>query len=126
MKHIRILIVFFFFVISLEAHSKSDGISLLKGCKSADLALNGGTVIEGSYVGSTYCLGLIRGVYNSIDVFGQEPLNTCLPEKGIGTPQLIKIVIYWLENNPKELHQSDWLLIMLAIQQSYKCSSNVD
>jgi hypothetical protein len=121
MKIVNTSILILLILLSANSYSKSDGVKLLSTCKAADSALNGKDLNQESFVEEAYCLGLIRGVYNSISIFGQEQLKVCLPEQGIGINQQVKIVVKFLEDNPKELHETDWLLVMLSFQGAYKC-----
>jgi hypothetical protein len=121
MKIVNISTLILLILLSANSYSKSDGVKLLRGCKAAGLALDGKNLNQEGFVEEAYCLGLIRGVYNSISIFGQEQLKVCLPEQGIGINQQVKIVVKFLEDNPKELHETDWLLVMLSFQGAYKC-----
>lgn len=70
------------------------------------------------------CLGFIMGAAEALLVFkhavpGQSELF-CNPPS-VTTGQLQDIVIFWLEDNPVERHNSASALILLAMRDAFPC-----
>ncbi len=98
----------------------SDGNLLLKSCK------HGNTLVENSLPNLTqqelyeagYCHGLMRGV---LSVLVSDYSNkTCIPEE-VNNFQSARIVVNFLENNPKLLYKSDYELSIEALTNAYPC-----
>ena len=71
-----------------------------------------------------HCIGYISGVLDGIQlVFGVRPEFKffCPPESGISSDQQVRIVTKWLEDNPKELHKSARMSVLMAFAKAFPC-----
>ncbi|EKT4466791.1 hypothetical protein QEL93_002193 [Pseudomonas putida] len=99
--------------------AEQDGNELLSNCKqfiSDDRGFNAFQAGE--------CTGLIRGVSNTV-YFYSEVLKSddkfCVPD-GVKNGQLARIVVKYLEDNPKILNDPDIALIWKALMDAYPCT----
>jgi hypothetical protein len=111
------------------ANVKSDGNALLGNCLAAENFLDNNDAKGVSMFDVGYCMGLVRGVadtmvtestFNKHDKF----FDICFPNKGIGTGQLIRVVVKYLKNNPERLHFNDSILISFALKRVFACDSS--
>ena len=65
-----------------------------------------------------------HGVPYSKTTGSSAVLNACYP-KGVTTGQLIKVVVKFLQDNPKDLHIMDVALIEEALHKAFPCSGGV-
>lgn len=103
------------------------GRILLKNCNEYLKIGDGGTNPEYIF-GAGRCLGLVRGmidaaaVFDSIAVEKGKPTTDifCVPD-GVSTDQGVRVVIKYLNDNQKELHQRGTILIVLALMEAFPC-----
>ena len=72
---------------------------------------------SGSAVGS--CLGLVRGVFQISGLFRPTSEVCYPPATTLG--QAIDVVLHYLEEHPDELHETDSLLVLRALQHEFPC-----
>jgi Rap1a immunity proteins len=118
--------------------SSVDGNKLLKNCHVAirmeeevSPKLSGEEWSAGSY-----CLGFIQGVMVA-DSIWQPPKTPALSPKArpgflmcyrvpkdASWPQLVRVLVKWLEDNPDKLNLSGYGVIQIAMSESYPCAAS--
>ena len=102
----------------------NDGNDLLKRCTYAaadDLPKN-----TTEFIGAAFCLGFIEGAVNGIQVAiavnveKKEDRPFCVPE-GVTNSQKAKILVKYLNENPKLLHKGRLYLTIKAFVEAYPC-----
>jgi hypothetical protein len=101
-----------------------DGHTLLRNCNhylnSADPEKADSIIAA---VGTGYCLGMVEGVaitFYNLGRMGVEGLPSCPPDD-MKTPQLISVVVNFLEENSDRLNAPVAILIMFALMEAYPC-----
>lgn len=100
------------------AEIRSDGNELLSDCKQF---LKEGRDFDGFQAGK--CVGLVRGVSNTVyfyrNVLSKDEMF-CEPN-GVTNGQRVRIVVKYLEDNPKLLNEPDIVLVWRASMDAYPC-----
>lgn len=102
-----------------------DGNELLGWCKAA-LRTADGTDKENPNFGVGYCMGTVSSVMDIVYGIGDELPRTyrsCPPAGGFSYAQGMRIVVKYLEENPKNLHLGASVLTMGALRSAYPCKS---
>lgn len=109
------------------ADEKKDGNRFLSLCapfvdgldSQASTHRNHEAIAEG------YCIGYFNGLQSLNRIMQFMPDNRslfCIPkENGIPIPQLARIVVKYLRDNPSHLHNDDILLVIAALQEAFPC-----
>ncbi|MBZ5539149.1 MAG: hypothetical protein LAN61_01385 [Acidobacteriia bacterium] len=107
------------------------GNELLHDCKQAMRAIDGDTTLTDlEFVDASHCTGYILGVvdgYAETEAAEKARLHfssplICFPKEGfMPTPQVVRIVVKYLRENPKNLRDHAALLVLLALQEAYPC-----
>jgi hypothetical protein len=126
MKRLLTLSVFLACFPVLLAHAEDeDGNLLLRECKET---LNETYKECEPAINSMHCLGYIDGlvamndIYKSTVLKGSSQGLICLPkEKPQTVGQLARIVVKYLEDNPKQLHEPAASLATVALSKSFPC-----
>ena len=69
-------------------------------------------------------MGYIQGLLDAYTVFStRDPsLNVfCMPEQGVSTAQARILIVKWLRENPKRLHEQARLLVFHALSAAFPC-----
>jgi hypothetical protein len=108
------------------------GNELLEDCKQALRVIDGDTTLtDKEWVDGSHCTGYILGVvdgYAETEAAEKARLHfssslICFPKEGfLGTPQVVRLVVKYLRDNPKNLHDHAALLILLAFQEVFPCN----
>lgn len=115
MKYVIILIIL---SLSLSAHSYEKAEELMWAC-NADTSKGVEELVQ-----KIHCTGYVIGILDGMQlVFGVRPESTlfCPPKSGMSSDQQIRIVIKYLEDNPKELHTSARMSVLLAYDKAFPC-----
>ena len=111
---------------AISANSKafgSDGNELLVHCKAVITGIEDSKSRDTELaLKATACIGIVRGMLVA-SIFYESNSNSnilCFPDK-LTTKQAIRIVVKFLEDNPKKLHESDHSLIMESLYNAYSC-----
>ena len=110
----------------VTAHAEDeDGNFLLRECKET---------LSSTYQGcepaisSMHCLGYLDGLVDMNDIFKSNVLKSpsqaliCLPkDKQVTVGELARIVVKYLEDNPKQLHESAAALATVALGKAFPC-----
>jgi hypothetical protein len=111
--------------------SMPTGNELLQDCKQAMRAIEGDTTLTDlEFVDASHCTGYILGVVDGYAVteasekarihFSSSLI--CFPKTGsIPTPQLVRIVVKYLRDNPTHLGEPGASLVLLAMQEAFPC-----
>jgi hypothetical protein len=107
------------------------GNELLEDCKQAMRVIDGDTTLtDKEWVDGCHCTGYILGVvdgYAETEAAEKARLHfssslICFPKEGfMPTPQVVTLVVKYLRENPKSLHDHAALLILLALQEAFPC-----
>lgn len=75
-------------------------------------------------VGFAHCAGYVDGFIDSYRVstlYYRQPDAFCLPAGGISIDQAIRVVVRYLEEHPKELHESARSSVFLSLRTAFPC-----
>ncbi|MFT5707245.1 MAG: hypothetical protein ACI9ES_001536 [Oceanospirillaceae bacterium] len=115
-KTLFLVICFLLMPVSLSAYEKAE--ELLWAC-NADEEQSSTASLE-----KIHCYGYISGILDGVQlVFGVRPESKffCPPTHGISSDQQVRIVTKWLEDNPKELHTSARVSVVIALSKAFPC-----
>jgi len=127
MKQVLFVVLLLFQSIQLLA-VVPDGTGLLPRCK-ASIDLTDGNYAENNYelktlalIKANYCNGLLRGVKDTHDMVSSELKSRyfCIPNE-VKLPQLVRIVVKYLEEHPEELHVFDSGLVLKSYVVNFPC-----
>ncbi len=96
----------------------ADGNTLLK-----NLNLSGGSVLQMTQkevMSASFSMGYIEGIIKS-NMFLNKEKFFCFPNKRIKNTQAIKIIVKFLEDNPKKLHEDETVLIFTSLIKAFPC-----
>lgn len=106
----------------------ADGNDLLRLCRSAiqimDRNPQAGTTDE-DLVGGGRCHGLIEGTVSTVhfmDALHEAKPTICIPG-GVKTLQVMKVVVKFLEANPKFLNLNESGLVLMATKDAFPCKT---
>ena len=128
MKRIISTTLMLIIVCAIPCHAASgrDGNYLLHACADkAESATTAETKIS-IFGGNMWCIGFLEGVADMNTLYSQGMLGGkegafCLPEEDVPDDQLRRIVVKFLEDNPKTLHQSARILTSMAFHDAFPC-----
>lgn len=70
-----------------------------------------------------FCVGYLAGINDVSQVMpaygGRLPY--CPPKRGISNDQLIRIFLKWAHENPRELHKSARVSVLIALRKAFPC-----
>ena len=69
-------------------------------------------------------MGYIQGLLDAYTVFStRDPsLNVfCMPDQGVSTAQARILIVKWLREHPKRLHEQARLLVFHALSEAFPC-----
>lgn len=100
------------------------GNDLLRGCTAMVRGADGAELSGEDAALSLFWTGYISGFTDSYSItqMGQKPTMYCYPPQGIENGQVARIVVKFLKENPKELHQSARLCLLLALKSAFPCN----
>src|SRR5580692_6158707 len=100
-----------------QTTSHQDGNDLLPRCQQAVEAIDKTTWKNANEsFNAGFCLGLVQGVsYASADV--------CTGE-GVTFSQMERVVVKFLEDNPKKLNLNQSTLVQMALSKAFPCLKN--
>ena len=90
----------------------ADGKKLLEQCMLSDP------------FGTGYCLGLITGIRDATSIHQGVPGSFkvfCVPKGPLF--KLVPVVVKFIQENPKYLHERDSTAVILALTKSFPCKS---
>lgn len=104
------------------ANAKDDGHTLYKHCKSAATFLE--TKSTNDELGSAYCLGLIKGVSESLAIMQDEAkkkFNICISKDKLSIELSVQLVIGFMDKMPDVKKDSAVAVAMAAHVVAYEC-----
>ena len=109
-------------VIAETADRQPDGNTLLNDCTAAVRLADGDEVTPPENLDAIYCLGMIQGISLADEIHGAAGHQRffCPPQEA-QTRQLVRVVVKWLNEHPKRLHEIDGVLIVLALSRGFPC-----
>ena len=72
-------------------------------------------------------MGYVQGLLDSYTVFStRDPsLNIyCMPEQGVTSAQARILIVKWLQEHPKRLHEQARLLVFHALAEAFPCKNS--
>jgi hypothetical protein len=97
-----------------QATSHQDGNDLLPRCQQAVEAIDKTTLKDvNESFNAGFCFGLVQGVsYASADV---------CPGEGVTFSQMERVVVKFLQDNPKKLNLNQSTLVQTALSKAFPC-----
>lgn len=108
--------------LAFDAGAK-DGNALIADCHVAVAVMNGQPDAAAGSVSALYCMGLVKGVYDSMHMFVTKAFDgrtMCYPAT-MQTGQLTRIVSKFLDDHPVLLNDDDTTLAAFAFMQAFSC-----
>jgi len=111
--------------------SMPTGSELLNDCRQAMRLIDGDTTLtDKEWVDGSHCTGYINGVIDGYAVteaaekarihFSSSLI--CFPKTGfMPTPQVVRVVVKYLRDNPTHLGEPGASLVLLAMQEAFPC-----
>lgn len=101
-----------------------DGSFYLQVCGAAVKQSDGGKLTQEEGLGAIYCGSYIGGFLDAMSL--TTTLNkgnriVCVPEQGITNDQAARILVKYLRENPKTLHESGRMSLYIALQKAFPC-----
>ena len=114
--------------LSTHALSKVTGAMLLHDCRAAvkSTDISPRLTLEEDRAADR-CIGYTQGVMDSnafwhtIDERDHNKMVHYCIDLGASTEQIIRIVVKYLEENPKELSENGWVCFQAALLRSFPC-----
>jgi hypothetical protein len=112
--------------------SSVDGNILLKNCHPAlQMAEVSPKLSQEEWTAASYCMGFVQGAMDADAIWqtaqtkalgakARSILFYCVP-KDVSWPQIIRVLVKWLEDNPDKLDRSGYDVINLAMSKAYPC-----
>ncbi len=112
--------------------SSVDGNILLTKCHPAQqMAEVSPKLSQGEWTAAYYCLAFVQGVMDADAIWqtaetkalgakSRSILFYCVPQD-VSWPQIIRILVKWLEDNPEKLNQPGYDVINFAMSKAYPC-----
>jgi len=106
----------------------NDGNLLLSECIESEDFFRGnspnGIASRAAVSCASFVEGFRMGVFASHSLYERAGVSKnegiCIPST-VTTIQLVPVLVNWLKENPRELHQPSYILIMLAMREAYRC-----
>jgi hypothetical protein len=102
----------------------ADGNKLLSECQAAVRFMDNNNDVNNDEYGQGKCLGTVEGVIGMTMLLnGDLPkkLQMCYPKGGISNGQGIRILVKFLQENPKILNLDATVLTKVALADAYPC-----
>jgi hypothetical protein len=109
----------------IQAQSKT-GMDVYRACNSIIKQAEGKEVSISEQFETLYWVGYLSGL-NDTAVLYSSLLGKglyCPPEQGIQVEQIAMVVHKYLKDNPKDLHQTARVSLIVALKDAFPCTSN--
>jgi hypothetical protein len=106
---------------AMAAESRFDGNELLQQCQSYIKLVDGEKTND--FFSAGICAGFIQGVSNTVHFYSddvEKDEKFCKPAT-VTNAQLVRIVVKYLQDNPKDLNQGRMTLVWMALMIAYPC-----
>ncbi len=109
--------------------SELDGNVMLRRCNAAVRMVEGADLQIDEAMEASSCLGYVSGFVDgygllSFQLSQKGRPTLCTPPSGAEAQQSARIVAKWLKENPKELHESARVSVLIALSATFPCKSN--
>jgi hypothetical protein len=112
------------------ATSEVNGLMLLHDCHISIRISNDMRVSPDQVAESTHCLGYLQGVidangfWDAIDIRNHQVSRAhyCMPAS-VTFEQVIRVLVKWLEANPKELNEEGYIVVQTALVKAFPCKA---
>lgn len=101
----------------------ADGNKLLRNCKATLRVWDNNSNSTDDLMNSALCIGYITGIWDTILTFqaGSDKIKgACFPENAT-TGQMVRVVVKFLEENPKDLHNPEAILVLKTFNINFPC-----
>jgi Rap1a immunity proteins len=115
-----------------SALSEVNGLMLLHQCQVSIRISNEDTRVTADQVAdSNHCLGYVQGVldangfWDKLDMRDNHSTRAryCMSES-VTFEQVIRIIVKWLEANPKELNDNGYIAVQVALVKTFPCKAS--
>ncbi len=96
------------------------GVEFLEHCEATLTAANGSGVEGGLGSSATLCTELVRGLLWGLTLAETDGPVLC-PPSGLTPEQAIRVVVEYLRDHPRRLHENDAPLIFEALTEAFPC-----
>jgi hypothetical protein len=106
---------------AMAADARFDGNELLPQCQSYIKLIDGEKTND--FFSAGVCAGFVQGVSNTVYFYSDEVKKNqkfCKPD-GVTNAQLVRIVVKYLKDNPKDLNEGRMTLVWTALMDAYPC-----
>ena|ERR1019366_4853877 len=119
----------------LRSLSSVDGNVLLTKCHPAlEMTDVSPKLSEAEWAAAFYCLGFVQGAMDADAIWQvaetkahqtttRSILGYCAPQDA-SWPQIIRIVVKWLEDNPEKLNYSGYDVVHFAMLKAFPCADS--
>jgi hypothetical protein len=118
-------ITIFISMFEVSTVDADNGIKFLDMCNSAlAFDVEKAEPLDAMKLGS--CFSYLEGFSHGLKLasrIADEPF-LCMPEEHVTNRQWARIVISYLEKNPKKLHESKFILVLEAMLDAFPCSKS--
>ena len=101
----------------------ADGNELLNNCNAALRVFDNQSHAVDDLTKAGFCLGYISGARDTL-IFWQltspDAKRVCFPVN-VSIPQLIRVVVKYLNENPKDLNMEEIFLVLPAFKNAFPC-----
>lgn len=113
------------------ALSEVNGLMLLHQCQVSIRISNEDTRVSADEVAeSNHCLGYLQGVldangfWDAIDSRNHQVSRAhyCIPAN-VTFEQVIRVLVKWLEANPKDLNEEGYIVVETALVKAFPCKA---
>ena len=115
------------FVLALPSTSAlaQTGEEVLMRCLPAVKELEGARIPENQVEGARWCVGYLAGMIDGITLMTSHlaTAKICFPKEGLSPYQSAKVVTDWLKANPRTLHDSGRVSVVVALGTAFPCAS---
>lgn len=113
---------------SAYALSRINGTRLLHDCQAAVLSTDTHSRLTVDEDRRSYsCIGYVQGVldtnefWKTVDARDHNSMKHYCINRGTSLEQIIRILVNYLEANPKELSETGWICIQGALLKEFSC-----
>lgn len=111
----------------IAAASPSDGNELLMSCKRFLKVIDGTPQFDNDDFKSGQCIGRVSGIKATMHMYtdaegSPNDLRACFPS-GVTDGQAVRVVVKFLEDNPRILNSNSNTITMVALQSAFPCNN---
>jgi len=101
-----------------------DGSFFLQACSAAVKQADGTQLSQEESLLALYCASYVSGFLDAMSLTVTTTKGNkvvCTPERGITNDQAARILVKYLRENPKTLHQSGRMSLYVALAKAFPC-----